>query len=46
MVVEFAKNKRGLEGFRTFDVATEGAKLRFRAVRMTALAEVAGLMPW
>ncbi len=45
MIVEFAKNKRDLEGFSTFDAATEGAKLRFRAVLMTALAEVVGLMP-
>jgi len=45
MIVEFAKNKRDLEGFTTFDAATEGAKLRFRAVLMTALAEVVGLMP-
>jgi HAE1 family hydrophobic/amphiphilic exporter-1/multidrug efflux pump len=44
MIVEFAKNKRDLEGFTTFDAATEGAKLRFRAVLMTALAEVFGLM--
>ena len=45
MIVEFAKNKRDLEGFTTFDAAAEGAKLRFRAVLMTALAEVVGLMP-
>jgi len=45
MIVEFAKNKRDLEGFTTFDAAAEGAKLRFRAVLMTALAEVIGLMP-
>jgi HAE1 family hydrophobic/amphiphilic exporter-1/multidrug efflux pump len=44
MIVEFAKNKRDLEGFTTFDAATEGANLRFRAVLMTALAEVFGLM--
>jgi multidrug efflux pump subunit AcrB len=45
MIVEFAKNKRDLEGYTTFDAATEGAKLRFRAVLMTALAEVFGLTP-
>ncbi|HHP7233943.1 MAG TPA: efflux RND transporter permease subunit [Desulfobacterales bacterium] len=45
MIVEFAKNKRDLEGYTTFDAATEGARLRFRAVLMTALAEVFGLMP-
>jgi multidrug efflux pump subunit AcrB len=45
MIVEFAKNKRDLEGFTTFDAAAEGARLRFRAVLMTALAEVVGLMP-
>jgi hydrophobe/amphiphile efflux-1 (HAE1) family protein len=45
MIVEFAKNKRDLEGYSTFDAAVEGARLRFRAVLMTALAEVFGLMP-
>ena len=44
MIVEFAKNKRDLEGYSTFDAAAEGAQLRFRAVLMTALAEVFGLM--
>jgi len=45
MIVEFAKNKKEQEGFSTFDAAAEGARLRFRAVLMTALAEVFGLMP-
>ena len=44
MIVEFAKNKRDLEGYSTFEAAVEGARLRFRAVLMTALAEVFGLM--
>jgi hydrophobe/amphiphile efflux-1 (HAE1) family protein len=43
MIVEFAKNKRDLEGFSTFEAAKEGARLRFRAILMTALAEVFGL---
>ena len=43
MIVEFAKNKRDLEGLSTFDAAKEGARLRFRAILMTALAEVFGL---
>jgi len=45
MIVEFAKNKKEAEGFSTFAAATEGARLRFRAVLMTALAEVFGLLP-
>ena len=44
MIVEFAKNKRDLEGYAAFEAAVEGARLRFRAVLMTALAEVFGLM--
>ena len=44
MIVEFAKNKRDVEGYSAFDAAREGARLRFRAVLMTALAEVFGLM--
>jgi HAE1 family hydrophobic/amphiphilic exporter-1/multidrug efflux pump len=43
MIVEFAKNKRDLEGYSTFEAAREGARLRFRAILMTALAEVFGL---
>jgi hydrophobe/amphiphile efflux-1 (HAE1) family protein len=43
MIVEFAKNKRDLEGFSAFEAAKEGARLRFRAILMTALAEVFGL---
>lgn len=44
MIVEFAKNKRDLEGYSVYDAAAEGARLRFQAVLMTALAEVFGLM--
>ena len=44
MIVEFARNKREVEGYSTFEAAAEGARLRFRAVLMTALAEVFGLM--
>jgi hydrophobe/amphiphile efflux-1 (HAE1) family protein len=45
MIVEFAKNKRDVEGFTVFDAAAEGARMRFRAILMTALAEVFGLTP-
>jgi HAE1 family hydrophobic/amphiphilic exporter-1/multidrug efflux pump len=44
MIVEFAKEKRDREGYSAFAAAGEGARLRFRAVLMTALAEVFGLM--
>ena len=45
MIVEFAKNKREVEGYTAFDAAAEGARMRFRAILMTALAEVFGLTP-
>jgi HAE1 family hydrophobic/amphiphilic exporter-1/multidrug efflux pump len=45
MIVEFARNKRDREGLSTFEAAAEGARLRFRPILMTALAEVVGLSP-
>ncbi len=45
MIVEFARNKRDKEGLSTFDAAAEGARMRFRPILMTALAEVVGLSP-
>jgi multidrug efflux pump subunit AcrB len=45
MIVEFAKNKRDVEGYMAFNAAAEGARMRFRAILMTALAEVFGLTP-
>jgi hydrophobe/amphiphile efflux-1 (HAE1) family protein len=45
LIVEFAKEAHEKKGMGLVDAATEGAKLRFRPIMMTAFAFILGVLP-
>ncbi len=45
LIVEFAKDAMEKDGLNYYDAAMQAAKLRFRAVMMTAIAFLLGLLP-
>jgi multidrug efflux pump subunit AcrB len=45
LIVEFAKENHERKGMGLIEAATEGARLRFRPIMMTALAFILGVLP-